>query len=143
MNKYVLKDNVFVINDYEHCKTFASFLPALSGKDGKPLWVFFTNLAQGVSSFGVTSKDTPITPFDSATLAYQNIANKSFRSFLKIDGSLKTPFYHFQENRRDMKISPASLTIKEHGKGYEYIVEYATVPHKERKQIKQSPEKEA
>ena len=131
MNKYVLKDNVFVINDYEHCKTFASFLPALSGKDGKPLWVFFTNLAQGVSSFGVTSKDTPITPFDSATLAYQNIANKSFRSFLKIDGSLKTPFYHFQENRRDMKISPASLMIKEHGKGYEYMVEYATVPHKE------------
>lgn len=130
MEHYFLKNNTFTIKDYENCKTFASFLPALAGKDGKPLWVFFTNLAQGVSSFGVNSKDTPIIPFESATLAYQNIANKSFRSFLKIDGKTYTPFYKYRERTRDMSINLASFSIKERGNGYSYIVEYSTIPHK-------------
>lgn len=130
MEHYFLKNNTFTIKDYENCKTFASFLPALAGKDGKPLWVFFTNLAQGVSSFGVNSKDTPIIPFESATLAYQNIANKSFRSFLKIDGRMYSPFYKYRERPRDMVINIASFSVKERGNGYSYAVEYATIPHR-------------
>ena len=86
MVKYSFDGSTFVIQDYQHAKRFSSFLPAMAGKDGKPLWAFYANVGQCMGGFGVNNKETPITPFDSATLAYQNIPIKSFRSFLKIDG---------------------------------------------------------
>ena len=83
MVKYYFQNETFVIEDFQNAKTFASFLPAVAGEKGKPVWAFYANVGQAMGGFGVDNKDTPITPFDSANLAYQNIALKSFRSFLK------------------------------------------------------------
>ena len=73
MVKYYFTGETFVIKDYQNAKTFSSFFPAVSGVDGKPMWTFYCSRGQAISSFGVNSKSTPIIPFDSATLAYQNI----------------------------------------------------------------------
>ena len=77
MVKYYFEGSTFVIEDYQHAKRFSSFLPAMAGQDGKPLWAFYANVGQCMGGFGVNNKETPITPFDSATLAYQNIPVKS------------------------------------------------------------------
>jgi len=129
MSHYRQKDGRFHIKDYEAAKTFASFLPAIAGPSGRPMWVFYTNIAQGLSSFGVGSKETPIIPFDSATLAYQNIALRGFRSFLKIDGRGFYPFFRHGERPRDMWTSASSFGVKERGKGYIYEITYNTVPN--------------
>ena len=76
MVKYYYDKETFVLNDYQNAKKFCSFLPAIGGPKGKPLWAFYANVGQCMGGFGVGDKDTPIAPFDSATLAYQNIPIK-------------------------------------------------------------------
>jgi len=36
----------FVIDNYNYASVFASFLPAIAGKKGIPLWAFYINRAQ-------------------------------------------------------------------------------------------------
>lgn len=129
MSRYRYVDNRFIINDYQNAKTFASFLPAIAGKDGKPLWAFYANVGQVMGGFGVSNKDTPITPFDSATSAYQNIPLRSFRTFIKVDGHVYYPFFHRQESQT-MEISPSSVSIKEDNDLFTYQVSYTTVAHR-------------
>lgn len=129
MVKYEYRGEDFVIEDFQNAKTFASFLPAVAGVDGKPLWAFYCNLGQAMASFGVDSKDTPITPFDSANLAYQNIALKGFRTFLKVDENEYTPFLlnHFQ---KEMKIRASDFSISEQSPEYRMEVCYSSVSHR-------------
>jgi len=130
MVKYTHSGDRFVISDFQKAKTFASFLPAVAGRDGKPLWAFYANVGQCMGGFGVTSRDTPITPFDSANLAYQNIPIKSFRTFLKIDGVLKTPFFNHDEVSTKMDIGMADFSISEEGTDYRMDVTYSSVSHR-------------
>jgi hypothetical protein len=130
MVKYSFNGERYVIEDFQHAKTFASFLPAVAGVDGKPLWAFYASVGQGMGGFGVTSKDTPITPFDSANLAYSNIPIKSFRTFLKVNGRFVTPFFNHDEVKQTMETSMADFSIKEEGKDYAITVLYNTLPHK-------------
>jgi hypothetical protein len=55
----------------------------VAGIYGKPLWSFYVNRGQGIASFGVESKDSPIMEFHSANNAYQNTALLGFRTFYK------------------------------------------------------------
>lgn len=130
MVKYTHVGDRFVISDFQKAKTFASFLPAVAGKDGKPLWAFYANVGQCMGGFGVTSRDTPITPFDSANLAYQNIPIKSFRTFLKIDGVLKTPFFNHDDVSTKMDIGMADFSISEESEKYRIDVTYSSVSHR-------------
>ena len=129
MVQYFYENDSFVIEDFQNAKTFASFLPAVAGVDGKPLWAFYCNQGQGLSSFGVTGKDTPITPFDSATLAYQNIALKSFRTFLKWNGKAYTPFLGEAACKRTMRIRASEFSIEEENDAYRMEIVYSTVSH--------------
>lgn len=129
MVQYSYENDSFVIEDFQNAKTFASFLPAVAGVDGKPLWAFYCNQGQGLSSFGVTGKDTPITPFDSATLAYQNIALKSFRTFLKWSGKAYTPFLGEAACKRTMRIRASEFSIEEENDAYRMEIVYSTVSH--------------
>jgi hypothetical protein len=113
MVKYTQDGNRFIIDDFQKAKTFASFLPAVAGTDGKPLWAFYANVGECMGGFGVTSRDTPITPFDSANLAYQNIKIKSFRTFFKINGKLVTPFFNSDDVLQQMNIGMADFSIVE------------------------------
>jgi hypothetical protein len=130
MVKYYYKDEAFVIEDYLHAKTFASFLPAVAGLDGKPLWAFYANVGQAMGGFGVNSKDTPITPFDSANLAYQNIPVKSFRTFIKIDGKYIEAFTRRNKASQIMYINKSNVSISEETDEYKIVVTYSSTPRK-------------
>ena len=58
MNKpYYVDDNgAFVIEDYQHAKLFSDFFPGVSGLYGIPMWAFYVNRGQCLSSFGIESK---------------------------------------------------------------------------------------
>lgn len=129
MVKYRYQGEDFVIEDFQNAKTFASFLPAIAGRDGKPLWAFYANVGQVMGGFGVNNKETPITPFDSATLAYQNIPTKSFRSFVKVDGKVYSPFFRSSASQI-MITSFSDLKIKEENEMFRYEITYTTVPHR-------------
>ena len=86
MNKpYYLDDNgAFVIEDYQHAKLFADFFPGVSGLYGIPMWAFYVNRGQAVSSFGIESKDKAILEFQPANKAYRLDLRQGFRTFLKV-----------------------------------------------------------
>jgi hypothetical protein len=78
----------FVISDYSARRPFTSFLPGIAGPLGIPLWVFYVNRGQAITSFGVESKDHPIMEFQSANKAYQFTSLTGFRTFLKLRSHL-------------------------------------------------------
>ena len=130
MVKYSYIDSTFIIEDYQNAKRFSSFLPAIAGKDGKPLWAFFANVGQCMGGFGVNNKETPITPFDSASLAYQNIPIKSFRTFLKVDGKDFSLFEGQNTCKRTLKIKKSCFSIVEESDEYQVTITYSTVSHR-------------
>ncbi|KAL7477801.1 hypothetical protein ACHAW6_003599, partial [Cyclotella cf. meneghiniana] len=73
----------YIIEDYDALPPFSDFLPGVAGIYGKPLWSFYVNRGQGIASFGVESKDSPIMEFFSANNAYQNTPLLGFRTFYK------------------------------------------------------------
>ncbi len=119
---------MFVLEDYQSAKTFSSFLPGIAGEDGRPIWAFFANVGQCMGGFGVNNRETPITPFDSATLAYQNITLKSFRTFIKIDGEVHQPFLK-PHHSQTLSINKSNFTITERNDQFEINITYSSVPH--------------
>jgi hypothetical protein len=71
------------MEDYDARSTFSSFLPGVAGYFGKPVWAFYVNRGQGISTFGTESKDYPILEFNPANKAYQMNSFWGFRTFLK------------------------------------------------------------
>lgn len=71
------------MEDYDARSTFASFLPGVAGYFGKPVWAFYVNRGQAISTFGTTSKDFPILEFNSANKAYQLTPYIGFRTFVR------------------------------------------------------------
>lgn len=137
--KYALSANgEFSIEGYNLSRPFASFFPGIAGKYGIPMWVFYVNRGQCISSFGVKDKDHPILEFYPANKAWQNTPLLGFRTFLKISsgGTGKTVYREpFSRNGEKisvcMKITPAGLRIEEtdDGTGTAVKVNYFTVPN--------------
>ena len=73
----------YVLEDYDAKSTFASFLPGVAGYYGKPVWAFYVNRGQGISTFGTESKDYPILEFNPANKAYQLTPFVGFRTFVR------------------------------------------------------------
>lgn len=130
MNNYSFKNEKFIINDYQNVKTFSSFLPAISGFNGKPLWAFYANVGQVMAGFGVTSKETPITPFDSASLAYMNLSTRSFRSFIRVGNKMYQPFFVAKDSQT-LEIRNTDITIKDKEDVFDYEVNYTSIPHRD------------
>lgn len=130
MVKYYFKGSSFIVEDYLHASLFSSFLPAVAGVKGKPLWAFYNNRGQAMGGFGVNNKETPITPFDSANLCYQNIALKSFRTFIKINGVFKEAFKEDSLNTK-MIINPSNISLIEETDEYIIEVTYSTVSNRD------------
>lgn len=83
---YFDNQNRFVIQDFTTHPPFASFLPGISGSQGIPMWVFYTNRGQGIAGFGIENRDNPIAEFYPANKAYQTTAFTGFRTFIKVLG---------------------------------------------------------
>jgi len=96
---YLNENNQFVIENYNKIAPFSSFLPAISGLYGKPMWVFYVNRGQCVVSAGINNKDYSIMEFLPANKAYRQVSLNGFRTFLKIRNGKKISYYEpFQDN---------------------------------------------
>jgi len=73
----------FVMEDYDAKSNFASFLPGVAGFFGKPVWAFYVNRGQAISTFGIESKDYPLLEFNAANKAYQVTPFIGFRTFVR------------------------------------------------------------
>lgn len=78
-----LNKDRFVLEDYDAASTFASFLPGVAGYFGRPVWAFYVNRGQAISTFGTESKDYPILEFNAANKAYQLTPFIGFRTFVR------------------------------------------------------------
>ncbi len=102
----------FIINDYGKKSTFTSFLPGVCGTHGIPIWCFYVNRGQGVSSFGVQDKDHAIMEFYPAHQGYQNVKRTGFRTFLRKNGKYIEPFSD-EDVSHNMVISMNGFEINE------------------------------
>ena len=92
----------FTSQTYQKQKPFAGFLPGIAGKQGLPMWVFYVNRGQAITSFGVRDKNGAITEFYPANLAYAYVHQQGFRTFIK----LKNEVYEcFQEKNLSQTLS--------------------------------------
>ena len=73
----------YILEDYDQLKPLSNFLPGIAGLDGIPMWVFYVNRGQGVSSFGTASKDQAMMEFQPANKAYRLTPKLGFRTFIK------------------------------------------------------------
>ena len=137
--KYALSpEGEFTINGYNLARPFASFFPGIAGKYGIPMWVFYVNRGQCISSFGIKDKDHPILEFYPANKAWQTTTLQGFRTFLKVSGkqSEKSVYYEpfsgdSEKISRRMKITSSGLEIEEinAGSGISTKVVYFTIPN--------------
>ena len=76
----------FINDNYNYSRKMTSFLPGIAGTLGIPMWVFYVNRAQGVTSFGIDGKDSAMVEFFSANRSYQFTPSIGFRSFFRVNG---------------------------------------------------------
>lgn len=112
-------ENCFVIEQYNDCAAFASFLPGIAGMRGRPAWVFYVNRGQAIASFGVRNKDGAFLEFFPADKAYQLTPSRGFRTFLKVAGGQQTLNYEpFQrgavpEVTQRLYVTPHEVGVEE------------------------------
>ncbi|MFE9274434.1 cellobiose phosphorylase [Paenibacillus glucanolyticus] len=135
MANYRFEKDTFVIEQYDQAKTFSSFLPGIAGLKGIPMWTFYVNRGQGICSFGIRDKNSPIMEFSPANIAYKNVSATGFRTFIKLAGtpSVYEPFQSFQPDpqaQRTMFIRQNELVIEEDhaGNGLRTSVSYFQLP---------------
>lgn len=116
-----------VIEDYQRKSIFSGFLPGISGMHGIPLWCYYTNRGQCISSFGVQDKDHAMMEFYPAHQAHERTSVMGFRTFMKIDGHYIEAFADpCRENK--MTLGMNFLSIEEETELYHIRVEYTTLP---------------
>jgi hypothetical protein len=137
---YINKNREFVIENYNQAITFSSFLPAVSGLYGKPMWVFYVNRGQCIAAMGINNKDYSIMEFVPANKAYRQTSLQGFRTFLKMkDGKNNTFYEPFKNNfyfnkvysvSQSMYITSYDLKLEEinHTLGIKTEVMYCTLP---------------
>lgn len=130
----------FRIDAYHRAKPFASFFPGIAGVMGVPLWAFYVNRGQGVSSFGVQDKDGAIVEFQPANKAFRLTSNTGFRTFVHWRRAGRSGFAEpfrdslaarANEPARHLSISPWDLRLEEHDAalGLRFQVRYFTIPN--------------
>jgi hypothetical protein len=129
------KDGRFVIKDYNQASSFSNFLPGIAGSFGIPLWVFYVNRGQAISSFGLRDKDGAIAEFYPANKAYSLTPYFGFRTFIK---NSKNNFYEpFSIEKKSLKVSQdmvissdcLELTDKNLELGLQTNLNYFTLPN--------------
>ncbi len=138
MGNYRLEDDgTFSITDFQRWKPFTSFLPGIAGLQGIPLWVFYVNRGQAITSFGIENKDHPIMEFQPANKAYQSTPLTGFRTFLKLTQAKEQHFYEpfaawcqVNDASQVMRIRPHELELEETNPslGLQTTVRYFNLP---------------
>lgn len=116
MKTYQYEHETFTIYNYDQQKSFSSFLPGIAGLKGIPIWAFYANRGQAITSFGLENKDRAILDFQPANLGYQYTHINGFRTFLKINGESYeafSPYNQSDDYQREMQITRNEVTIIE------------------------------
>lgn len=134
MNKlkyYISKQNEFVIENYNSAPTFSSFFPGIAGIFGCPMWVFYANRGQCLTSAGVQDKNGAIIEFHAANKAYRDAALQGFRTFLKVDGQFYEPFSERSPYQNELRINPYDIRLIEENPNLKIRVEvhYYSIPN--------------
>ena len=110
----------YVLDNYQNQRPFSSFLPGVAGPSGIPMWVFYTNRGQAITSFGIGTKDSPIMEFQPANKSYRYTALTGFRTFIKLQADdqnvLYEPFSPWPSNKQadqQMTIGMNELALEE------------------------------
>ncbi len=126
------QDGRVILRGFDRGRPFSSFLPGIAGLLGTPLWAFYVNRGQAMSSFGIESKDHPILEFQTANRAYQLTALHGFRTFVRGESWFYEPFQPMEHDRiqRDMFIGMNEFEIEEQAPehGLQTNVLYFTLP---------------
>jgi hypothetical protein len=137
---YLNQDSEFVIENYNFAKPFANFFPGIAGKYGIPMWVFYVNRAQAISSFGTKDKDHSILEFFPANKAWQLVSLQGFRTFIKVISGNNLYFYEPFQNgfvnlnfrlTNKMRITSFGLKLEEDNLtlGLNINIEYFNIPN--------------
>lgn len=81
---YIDENGFYVIENYDKKLTFSSFLSAIAGIHGTPMWTFYVNRGQCISSIGIKDKENCIMEFFPANEAYKMVYTNGFRTFLRL-----------------------------------------------------------
>lgn len=131
------------MRNFDDGKPMSSFLPGLGGLWGIPMWAFYVNRGQGITSFGIQNKDGPIAKFNTAERAYQTTPYTGFRTLLRIFRGSKMwfhmPFFPAKDSdeekvyTRNMMIGMNEVEIEEvvPSIGLQTNVLYFTAPNEE------------
>lgn len=120
----------FMSQAYQKQKPFAGFLPGIAGKEGLPMWVFYINRGQAISSFGIRDKNGAMAEFYPANLAYAYVHQHGFRTFIKYK---EVVYECFQEKHTNQTLTvlPHQIVIEEEIVDWQIKVRvrYATLPN--------------
>ncbi|MFA5157045.1 MAG: cellobiose phosphorylase [Candidatus Omnitrophota bacterium] len=130
----------FVIENFNFSKPFANFFPGIAGPYGIPIWAFYVNRGQAISSFGTKDKDNAFLEFQPANKAWETTPLRGFRTFIKTSNRKNEYFYEpfangtvnlgFALSNR-MAITSWNLKLEEINAtlGLKINVEYFTIPN--------------
>ena len=132
-----LEADGFHITDFNAVRAFSSFLPGIAGEYGKPLWAFYTNRGQCISSFGVRDKNGAMLEFHAANKAYALTSLLGFRTFIRFASASGAAFHEpFQAGAaagvvQRLVVRPEEIEIEEThpGLGLRVRVAYFTLPN--------------
>ena len=99
---YIDELGFYVIENYDKKAPFASFLSAIAGVEGIPMWSFYVNRGQAISSIGIRDKSNCIMEFFPANEAYKMVYSNGFRTFIKVNS-----------NEEEFVFEPFSMTTNE------------------------------
>ncbi|MBR6299616.1 MAG: cellobiose phosphorylase, partial [Clostridia bacterium] len=130
MQDFELRGNTFIIRDFARKAPFSSFLPGLTGVTGIPMWSFYTNRGQAMCGFGIHNKGNAMMEFNPANTGYENTQIRGFRTFMRIDGKYREPFFVADDDAlREMEIEKNVLTIREEKDGLRMTAVYWILPN--------------
>ena len=133
---YIDENGFYVINNYDKKTPFSSFLSAVSGVEGIPMWSFYVNRGQALSSIGIGDKNNSIMEFFPANEAYKRVYTNGFRTFVKFKNKnnlVYEPFYISTSDdiNRKIKIKNNELILEEENVslGIKTIISYFSIPN--------------
>ncbi len=75
--------NRYVMRNFDLARPMSNFLNGLGGMWGIPMWAFYVNRGQAITSFGKQNKDNAIAKFVTAEKAYLQTPFTGFRTFIR------------------------------------------------------------
>lgn len=124
-----MADTTFTMENYDRKAPFSGFLPGLAGIHGIPIWCYYVNRGQCISSFGVSDKDHAIMEFFPAQQSYEHTQLRGFRTFVKKDGQYLELFAS-EDTGKKMHVEMNALAIeeKDSANGLHTRVDYFILP---------------